>query len=226
MNSPSDEYKYLRDLDNIFDIAYFTLFEKYMKYKLRGEKKVIEIDDTDQESLIWSKNGGFPIPGIIYTFIYKGAKDFIKIPNKNPKEYQDLVPMLFCMGIGREHFSGINLNLLPPGARLQFLQSFYDTFEDFLKREADVLAQNDKLALNKRFIAYIKSGKSQEMIKLFNKQSGNNFGFAFRKYSIGKVDELRMVEYVEWKYLPFYEPREAFRKLSQNQIYKLYSKSK
>lgn len=224
MNSPVEEYNYLRNLDNIFDVAYFTLFEKYMKYKLRGPEKAIQIDETDQESIILTRNGGFPIPGMIYTFIYKGPKDKIVIPKEKPKEYQDFVPLLFCMGAERESFSGINLNLLPPNARLQFLQSFYETFEDFLKREADVLAQNNKLSLNKRFISYIKSGKAQEMIKLFNKANGAHFNFAFRKYLIGKVDELRMIEYAEWKYIPFYEPQAAFRKLSQNQIYKLYGR--
>lgn len=224
MNSPIEEYNYLRNLDNIFDVAYFTLFEKYMKYKLRGEEKVIQIDDTDQESIILTRNGGFPIPGIIYTFIYKGPNDAIRIPKEKAREYQDLVPLLFCMNIERESFSGLNLNLLPPNARLQFLQSFYDTFDDFLKREADVLAQNNKLALNKRFIAYMKSGKAQEMIKLFNKANRAHFHFAFRTYLIRKVDQLRMVEYAEWKYIPFYEPKDAFRKLSQNQIYKLYGR--
>ena len=226
MNSPIDDYRYLKDLDNVFDVAYFTLFEKYMKYKLRGDDKVIEIDDTDQESLLWTQNGGFPIPGSIYTFIYKGALDSIETSRGKPQKYMDLVPLLFCMGYGRTSFKGINLNLLPPPARLQFLQSFYETFEDFLKIEVDVLAENDKLALNQRFINYIKGGQAQRMIKMFSQKTGQNFKFAFRQYSIQKVEQLRMIEYNEWKYIPFYEPKDAFRKLSQSQIYKLYGRSK
>jgi hypothetical protein len=225
MNQPIDDYKYLSNLDNVWDEAYFTLFEKYMRFKLRGQDKVIQIDDTDQESIILAKNGGFPIPGIVYTFIYKGALDTMEDAKGNPKKYMDLVPILFCMGIGRTSFTGINLNLLPPLARLQFLQTFYETFQDFLKREADVLAENNKLSLNTRFINYIKGGQVQRMIQIFNKKTNENFGFAFRKYSIEKVDQLRMIEYNEWKYIPFYEPKDAFRKLSLNQIYKLYGQS-
>ena len=60
MNDPTQEYKFLKNLDNIWDEAYFTLFEKYMKYKLKGEDKIIQIDETDQESLIAKRNGGFP----------------------------------------------------------------------------------------------------------------------------------------------------------------------
>jgi hypothetical protein len=224
MNSPTDEYRFMKNIDNIWDIAYFTLFEKYIIYNLRGEEKKIEIDSTDQESIIMTKNMGYPLPGITYTFIYKGPNVIIKNP-KLTKEYTDWVPLVFCMNTSPGHFSGINFNVLPPPVRLQFLQSFYDTFIDFLEREVDVLAQNNKLALNKRFIAYIKSGKGQNMIKLFNRQNGENFNFGYRKYSIEKIDNFRMVEYSEWKYIPFYSPTDAFRKLNQSQIYKLYGQS-
>lgn len=222
MISPAEEYKILQNEDNILDTAYFTLFEKYMKFNLRGEDKKIEIDSTDQESLIISKNGGFPIPGIIYTFMYKGANFLLNNPPKTPQEYTDLVPLVFCMNSDPKFLSGINLNLLPASSRLAFLDTFYETFKDFLEREVDVLSQNNKLALNKRFLSYMKSGKSQEMLKLFNKKNSDNYNFAFRKYSLGKIKNFRMIEYPEWKYIPFYEPKDAFRKLSLNQIYKLY----
>lgn len=32
MNSPTEEHKYLRNLKNIKDLAYFNIFEKYIKY--------------------------------------------------------------------------------------------------------------------------------------------------------------------------------------------------
>jgi hypothetical protein len=225
MNPPEIEYKSLKNISDIHDIAYFTLFEKYIKYNLRGNEKKIEIDSTDQESIILSRNGGFPIPGIVYTFIYKGPNASIET-QRGMKEYTDLIPLVFCLGTERTSFSGINMNLLPPDARLLFLQSFYSTFRDFLEREVDALSQNDKLALNKRFISYIRSGKSQEMIRLFSKANKANFNFAYRKYSIENIDMLRMVEYPEWKYIPFYVPKAAFRKLNQSQIYKLYGRSK
>jgi hypothetical protein len=226
MRSPTEEYNFLRGVNGVSETAYFTLFEKYMKYNLKGEEKKIEIEDTDQESIIKTKGGGFPIPGIIYTFLYKGENFYLENLPKKPSEYQDLVPLVFCLGFEKESFSGINMNLLPPSTRLQFIQSFYDSFRDFLGREVEVLAQNDRLAMNKRFLAYIKTGKAQEMIRLFSLKNKANFNFGYRKYLISKVKNLRMVEYPEWKYLPFYEPKDAFRKLNLNEIYKLYGKSK
>jgi hypothetical protein len=103
--------------------------------------------------------------------------------------------------------------------------SFYETFEGFFKNVED-LTENNKEAFNKRFISLIKSGGGQTMIKMFSQKNGANFSFAYRKYLIPKVKQLRMVEYSEWKFIPFYEPIDAFRKLNQSEIYKLYNGSK
>jgi uncharacterized protein YdaL len=224
MIHPRDEYQVLKNVNNIDEQAYFTLFEKYIIQNLKGEDKLFEIDSTDQETVIGKRNGGYPVPGFIYTFLYKGPKAFIEIKNDR-FEYTDLVPLTFCMNNDMGNFSGINLNLLPPDARLRFLGSFYETFEEFFKNVED-LTENNKEAFNKRFISLIKSGGGQTMIKMFSKKNGANFNFAYRKYLIQKVDRFRMVEYSEWKFIPFYEPKDAFRKLNQAEIYKLYSKAR
>lgn len=225
MIHPRDEFKILKNVNNIGEQAYFTLFEKYIIQNLKGEDKLIEIDSTDQETVIGKRNGGYPIPGFIYTFLYKGANVIVEIKNKR-FEYTDLVPLLFCMNNDLGYFSGINMNLLPPDARLKFLGSFYETFQDFLEKEADILAENNKEAFNKRFISLMKSGGGQTMIKFFNRKTGANFNFAYRKYLIQKVERFRMVEYSEWKFIPFYEPKDAFRKLNQAEIYKLYNRAR
>jgi hypothetical protein len=225
MNSPNDDYKFMKGIDNIVDLAYFTLFEKYMKLNQRGNDKLYQIDSTDQESILMKRTGGFPMPGMVYTFLYKGANFDIKTAGKT-KSYTDLVPIVFCLRAEKDFFAGINLNTLPPQARLSFLQSFYDTFKDFLESEVDILAQNNKLALNKRFLSYIKGGKGKDLISFFNKSTGENFNFGYRKYKLGKAKQLRMIEYSEWKYIPFYEPKDAFRKLSYSQLYKLYGESR
>jgi len=221
MNSPIEEYRFMSKIDGIVDQAYFTLFEKYMIFDLRGKEKAIQIEETDQESIMIKKTGGSPMPGMIYTFMYGGPD--VKVGNK---KYSDLVPMVFCLKTDRTSFSGINLNTLPYQARLKFLQNFYDTFEDFLKRQADVLAQNDKLALNKRFLNFVGGGNGKRMIEVFNKTTSENFNFGYRNYLFSKIKNLRMIEYAEWKYIPFYEPKDAFRKLSYSELYKLYGKSK
>jgi hypothetical protein len=174
--------------------------------------------------LIVTRNGGYPIPGMIYTFIYR-EPDKIKL-TIGAKEFIDVAPLVFCMNNEPGRFKGINLNMLPTGPRLDFLDSFYNTFKDFLEKTVDDLADNQKLAINKRFLEYAKSGKGQEMLRLFNRKNGANFNYGYRSYLIEKVNQLRMLEYSEWCYIPFYEPKDAFRQLSQSQIHKLYYRTK
>lgn len=224
MLDPVDEYKFLKDINNIKDIAYQTIFEKYLIQNKKGYDKLTEIESTDQESLIITRNGGYPIPGMIYTFLY-GEKEQIEL-KYGFKEYIDVAPVTFCMNIDYGSFKGINLNMIPSEDRLKFISSYYNTFKDFLEKTAELLAQNNKLALNRRFIEFIKSGGGKEMLRLFNAKNAANFNFAYRSYKIEKVKQLRMLEYNEWVYLPFYEPKDAFRKINQSEMHKLYRRTR
>jgi hypothetical protein len=220
MISPKEEHKILKSINNITNIAYHELFEKYLIQNKKGYSKLTEIESADQESLIKSLNGGYPIPGMIYTFIY-GQLDKIQTKLAN-KDFIDNVPIVFCINNDTASFKGINMNMLPPEVRLDFLESFYNTFDDFFKREAEVLSQNNKLALNKRFIEYVKSGKGKEILRMFNDINKANFNYGYRSYKIEKIKNLRMIEYNEWKYIALLEPKDAFRKMNFNQIHKLY----
>lgn len=219
MISPKEEYNYLKNISNIKDIAYNELFQKYLIENKKGQSKLTEIESTDQETIITSLNGGYPIPGMIYTFIY-GLQD--KIQTKiGDKDFIDYAPLVFCMNNTQGMFKGINLNMLPPDVRLDFLQSFFDTYKDFFST-VENLTQNNKLALNKRFVEFMKSGKGKDLLKIFNNMNNENFNYGYRSYKIEKVKKLRMIEYNEWNYVPFYNVKDAFRKLSFNIIHNLY----
>jgi len=220
MINPKEEYKFLKDVNNIKNIAHYELFEKYLIQNKKGENKLTEIESTDQESIVISRNGGVPIPGMVYTFIY-GEPDKIEL-KVNSKDFVDFAPLMFCMNTEPRSFKGINFNMLPSDARLDFLDLYFTTFEDFFARTVEELSQNQKLALNKRFIEYAKSGKGQEMLKIFNAKCGANFNYGYRSYKLEKVKRLRMVEYNEWNYIPLYEPKDAFRKMNFSQIHKFY----
>lgn len=224
MRNPREEYKFLKDVGNIKDIAHYELYEKYIVQNKWGEKKLTEIESTDQETLIVTQQGGYPIPGMVYTFIY-GEQDQIQL-KFGQRNFIDVIPLVFCMNNQPGSFRGINMNMLPNSVRLDFFDSYFSIFDDFFSREAEVLSQNGKLALNKRFIDYAKSGKGQEMIRLFNTRNGANFNYGYRSYKIEKVKRLRMVEYNEWLYIPFFEPKEAFRKINQSEMHKLYYRTK
>ena len=223
MNSPDKDYKYLRNIKGINDIAYNTLFEKYIIQNLRGESKLLEIDSTDQETLLIKLNGGFPLPGLIYTFVYppkKGDNPIIVTKGKE-REYIDYVPLVFCVNSDRFSFRGLNLNMLPASEKLKFLQGFYKTYEPFFEN-VDILTANDKLAINRKFFSLAKVGKGQNMIKNLSSYMGANFNFAYRSYKLERVRNFRIVEFCEWPYITFFNPKDAFRKMNYAQIHKLY----
>jgi len=229
MIHPFEEYKQLCNLDKVTDIAYQTLFEKYIINDARGSDKLTYIESTDNESLINSITQGYPIPGMCYTFIYKPEKgDEIKlIDGKNIKEYIDYVPLIFCVNNipDKTLFSGINLNTLPPQERLKFLVAYYENYKDYFK-DIERLTQNGKVTWNKEFLELAKSGKAQGLIKSFNSKMSANFNYGYRSYKMNRVDGIRMIEYEELKYLSFFNAKESFRKMNQKQIQDFYFKIK
>lgn len=229
MDSPIKRYKSLIDIDNINDIAYQTLFTKYIVENLRGEEKLWEIDSTDQESIMLRKNGGYPLPGFIYTFLYPPTKvgdGIVEIlDGPNLKKYIDYVPLVFCLSIQQDTFKGINLNTLPNIERVKFLETYYNVYKSFFK-DIENLTENDKLALNKAFITAATSGNAPKIIEIMNQISQANFSYGFRTYKMEKIKILRMIEYCEWNYIPFYDPKNAFKLMNQKQIHDLYWKTK
>lgn len=223
MESPIKTYKRLVNINNIKQIAYDTLFTKYIIENLKEEDKMLEIDSTNQEGLMMRFNGGFPIPGFIYTYIYpptKGDETIIK-DGKKTKKYNDYVPIIFCTSVQGKIFKGINLNALPNIERVKFLETYYRVYIDFFK-DVELLTENNRLALNNKYINLALSSTGFDVIKLFNEITQSNFNYGFRSYSMDKIKQLRMIEYTEWDYIPHYDPKDAFKLMSQKQIHELY----
>jgi len=150
----------------------------------------------------------------------QGDEVTIQIGNST-KQYIDYVPIMFCTSVDKKIFKGINFNALPNLERVKFLEQYYQMYEEFFKNLEDS-TENDKLALNKKYLNYASTPKGQDIINMFSKAANANFNYAFRSYSMQKVKQLRMVEYSEWNYIPFYDPKNAFKKMNQKQIHDLY----
>jgi len=227
MNTPLEDYKFLNQITNIKDIAYEKLFKNYIDLKLSGLDKLIEIDSTDQESLIKSLNNGRPVPGMIYTFIYPPTKDdHIKVIEQGKeKEYVDFIPLIFCVTTRPDSFDGINLNTLPNSERLKFLSQYYEVYKEFFK-DVERKTQNDILAINIKYIELAMSGKGSQMIRDFSIIQRANFAYGYRRYLKQRVKNFRMIEFCEFQYIPFYNPKDAFKLLNLAQIHALYWKTK
>lgn len=227
MESPLESYKYLSKFDGIVKIANDVLFEKYIIQNRAGANKLTYIEDTDQESVIRRLNGGFPVPGFVYTFIYKPSQDEINVvrSGRGLERYVDHVPLVFCTGTDKLSFSGINLNVIPPLERLKFLQMFYESFESFFKH-VEVSTQNGVLALNKKFLDVVNDQRGSDMIRDWSMATESAFSYGYRKYSTKKVDRLRMVEIAEWQYIPFFSSTDAVKMLNIARVQSLYWKNK
>ncbi len=59
-----------------------------------------------------------------------------------------------------------------------------------------------------------------------NNVATSNFPYGYRAYKLNNIKQLRMIEFIEWAYIPFYEPQQAFKLMNQKQIQALYYKIK
>jgi hypothetical protein len=230
MESPLIIYEQTKRIDNIEDYAYERLFENYLKYNLKEEKKLIEIDSTDQESLIKEQISKLPIPGMIYTFLHLNDKAIAVLKDEKTEteyHYHDITPILFCTyyHTTNKTIGGINLNLLPEIERLKFFIAYYDRYKEFFE-DVEELTENRKIAINKKYVSLVLSGKGQGMIKAFNKIQRSLFDYGYRSYKIENIRKLRMIEFEEWKFIPFFSPQQSFKRINLNVIYNTYWNNK
>ncbi len=226
MESPKIIHEQLKYIDGIKDLSYKYLYENYLMLDLKGSQKLIEIDSTDQESLLKQFNFGLPIPGMIYTFYHLNDKVLdILLDVKTNKEfvYHDVAPILFCTNFNplTKTIKGINMNLLPSSERLKFFEAFYYRYESFFK-DVERLTQNNINAINKKYLILALSGQGQSMIKNFNKAQKALFNYGFRSYHLNNIRKLRLIEFEQWNYIPFYVPKEAFKKINLSVIHSTY----
>lgn len=226
MESPKILHEQLKRIDKIEDVAYEYLYENYLKLDLKGSKKLIEIDSTDQESLIKQFNFGLPIPGMIYTFYHLNDNIIDVILNlNNEKEfkYHDVAPILFCTNFNvlTKTIKGINMNLLPSIERLKFFQCYYDRYQEFFK-DVERLTQNNVNAINKKYLVLALTGQGQQLISNFSRSQHSLFNYGYRSYHLDNIRKLRMIEFVEWCYIPYFVPKEAFKKVNLDVIYRTY----
>ena len=230
MISPFLQYDKLKNISNIEELSFQRLFMNYLVHNLRGEQKLIDIDSTDQETIIKEKKSGIPIPGMIYTFIHMNEKNLAEIENfKTGKviTFHDFTPILFCtsFNIPQRLIKGLNLNILPPLERLKFLQAFWEYYKDFFKN-IEEKTENNELAINFNYYAASFIGKNPTLFAEFNRSQNAYFEYAYRSYNLYSIDLFRMIEYQEWQFIPFFNAKLSIKRANLDNIYRIYKDNK
>lgn len=230
MEDPKLIHEKIKLITNIKDVAYKRIFENYLQLNLIGPKKLIDIESTDQESIINKFGGGAPFPGMVYTFLHLNETNLGQIENMKTGKvitFHDFTPILFCTSFNPilSLIKGLNLMLLPPEERLKFFQAYWETYKEFFYRIEEKTEYN-QIALNKQYYLASLIGKNPELFKRFNSSQDAYFEYAFRSYNLKNVLKLRMIEYEEWQYIPFIDARQAFKHTNLQQIYRTYKINK
>lgn len=228
MISPIEEHESLKRIDNIEDVAYERLFTNYLQLKLKNEKKLIDVESTNQEAIILKL--GVAFPGMIYTFININDKNLAQLTNMNSGkvlEFHDYTPILFCTSYNpiQKMIKGLNLNMLPNEERLKFLQAFWEHYKTFFER-IEEKTEYQKEALNKKYIVATIIGQNPAIFKRFNDKYNALFNFAYRSYKLENLRDYRMIEYEEWRYIPFYNAKSSFKKIGMAKLYQMYNINK
>jgi len=226
MDSPKLIHEKLIHINDIEKVAFNRLYENYLKYNLKGSKKLIDIESTDQETVLNTQKPGQPFEGMVYTFIHLNEKNLSELENlKTGKTFvfHDIIPMVFCtsFNLSTKLLKGLNLNMLPKGERVKFFQAYYELYKNFLEN-IEKLTETNQVAINDVYRKAAIAGKNPLIFKRFNDTQHALFNYAYRSYNIHNIRNLRMIEYEEWKYIPFLDAQQAFKKANLDIIYRTY----
>jgi hypothetical protein len=64
------------------------------------------------------------------------------------------------------------------------------------------------------------------LFKKFNADYSAKFEFAYRSYKLENIRNYRMLEYEEWKYIPFFDSKVSFKNTNLELIYRMYNENK
>lgn len=218
MKSPAKTYKEnLKDRPEMTKEAYPFFFDKYFKDPFRDNGF---LDTTER---ITAKGVLQFIPGKIYTFQYDPLY-------KDALDYYDKRPIILVCGqwvasTGNTIVTGINLNFLPPIARVNTLEYYFQGTGKDLQNAYEETQKDNSVSIIKSAFQILQSITS--LFNVFNRAGQIGYQFAMRNYI---VDSARMrqnviVEYDDWEWIPFLQTKEITGE-SLARIYSEYFKQK
>lgn len=149
------------------------------------------------------------IPGCIYCFIYKAINPTTYIVGNQKLQYFDKLPILYVIKETPNTITGINLNFCNRDLRVVILNMIYNMDEDFFFNNGDIKndVDNGKIITSNSINKFLLNDNTciQQIMYKLNKTYNipNNPNIFIRTYSKSLIRNIRMIEYWQWKHIPF-----------------------
>lgn len=149
------------------------------------------------------------IPGCIYCFIYKAMNPTTYIVGNQKLQYFDKLPVLYVIKETPNTITGINLNFCNRDLRVAILNMIYNMDEDFFFNNSDIKNEvdNGKIITSNSINKFLLNDNTciQQIMYKLNKTYNipNNPNIFIRTYSKSLIRNIRMIEYWQWKHIPF-----------------------
>lgn len=149
------------------------------------------------------------IPGCIYCFVYKAINPTTYIIGNQKLQYFDKLPVLYVIKETPNTITGINLNFCNRDLRVAILNMIYNMDEDFFFNNSDIKNEvdNGKIITSNSINKFLLNDNTciQQIMYKLNKTYNipNNPNIFIRTYSKSLIRNIRMIEYWQWKHIPF-----------------------
>ena len=176
------------------ELAKTKLIKNTLSEKLVGEQKLVDFDSSDMESKI----KGSVLPSLFYTFMYKAEEDVI-----SGIRFSDAIPVVLCFKRSTKWLEGLNFNLLPNEVRAAILDIIDKSTDNYYSEKGKNLAINGNIAVNETLVGVLADDNQRmALLNLLEKRMGVSIKSAYRRYNLSHIENLRLIEYGDYKYIP------------------------
>lgn len=170
----------------------------------RGSGKTNELTGMNMESTF----NYTVLPSMIYTFLYD-SPDAEKMDETN---FKDHLPVILCTSFDGRYVTGLNFNLIPNDIRANILDIIYNAFSNFYEDSLNDAVSKNKAVLNEKFAVLLMNDRQRaDFMKILDAKLGMNISNAYRVYDVKYIRNIRLIEYDNWKYVPFLSFKDSVR---------------
>jgi hypothetical protein len=181
-----------------------SLVQMLLVDNARGANKSNELTGMNMESTF----NYTLLPSMIYTFLYNSPDS----EHINETNFKDHIPVILCTSFDGKYVTGINFNLIPNDIRANLLDIIYNAFKNFYTNDVEKAVAKNKATINEKFANLLVNEKTRaDFLKILNDKLGINVSNAYRVYDVKYIKNVRLIEYDNWKYVPFLSFKDSVR---------------